>query len=109
MIDRTLINPAKLLDAILDNCAGNINKWWDMVEIVLDYMPPYPRPDTKPTRVSLKCGENYLRDLGWGNLIWNTHYGESSEFYTAERAILALMKAPVPPYLLKKECWEKTP
>jgi hypothetical protein len=106
MIDRTLIDPARLLDMILDDCAGNINRWWRLVEIVKDYMPPYPREDTRPTACSVKCGGVFLRDLGRGVFIWDIHYGEASEFFTPEGAILALMKAPVPPWLLKAECWE---
>lgn len=107
MIDRNLIDPVKLLDLILDDCAGNINKWWSRVEIVIDYMPPFPRPGMRPAKVSLKCGECFLRDLGWGTLVWDTHFGEASEFYTVERAIVSLMKAPVPPFLLKPELWKK--
>jgi len=103
MIDRSMIDTEKLLDAIMDDCAGNVNRWWRLVEIVKDCMPPYPINDTRPTKFSIKCGESYLRDLGWGHFIWDLHYGEASEFHTPEYAILALMKAPVPPFLLN---WE---
>jgi hypothetical protein len=106
MIDRSKIDTARLLDLMLDDCGGNINRWWRLVEFVSDYMPPYPRPDTKPTKCSIKCRSNFLRDLGRGVFVWDFHYGEASEFFTPEQALLALMKAPVPPFLLKLEVWE---
>jgi hypothetical protein len=101
MIDKSTIDANRLLDLILNDYAGNVNYWWRMVEIVKDYIPPHPSPDTKPTRCSIKCGECYLRDLGRGIFVWDFHYGEASEFLTPEQAILSLMKAPVPPFLLK--------
>lgn len=104
-MNRDIIDPNKLLDFILNDCAGNINKWWQLVEFVKDYMPPFPRPDTKPTKCSVKCGETFLRDLGRGVFVWDIHYGEASEFFTPEQGLLALMKAPVPPHLLKSEVW----
>jgi hypothetical protein len=106
MIDKTMIDPKRLLDLILDDAAGNINPWWSMVEFVKDYMPPYPRPDTRPTRWSVKCGESYLRDLGRGYFCWDIHYGEDSEMNSPEGCVRALMQAPVPPHLLKAEVWE---
>lgn len=105
-MDRSKINSDKLLDLILDDCSGNINRWWGCVEFVQDYMPPFPREDTRPTKCSLKCGESFLRDLGRGVFIWDIHYGKDSEFYTPEGALLALMKAPVPPSLMKEEVWQ---
>src|ERR1700685_4095045 len=101
MILKNEINPEKLLDLIMDDCHGNYNAWWRNVEFIRDYMPPFPLPDTKPTRCSIKCGEVFLRDLGHGIFIWDIHYGEDSEFTTPEHALLVLMKAPVPPGLLK--------
>lgn len=102
MIDRTLINPERLLDRMLDDCAGNINRWWRLVEFVPGYMPPYPRPDTKPQRCAIRCRGSFLRDLGRGVFVWDI-YG--SDFLSPEQALLGLMKAPVPPFLLKAEVW----
>lgn len=88
---------------MLSDISGNYNPWWSKVEFVEGYMPPFPRPDTGPTKVSLKCGDSFLRDLGRGRFIWDTHYGEDSDFFTQENALLCLMDAPVPPWLLKQE------
>lgn len=106
-MNRSSFNAEKLLDLILDDCHGNTNAWWKAVEIVADYMPPFPRPDTKPTKCSIKCGESFLRDLGHGYFVWDIHYGEDSEFYTPEEALLALIRAPVSPYVLRRELWNK--
>jgi hypothetical protein len=103
------INAQKFLDNILSDCAGNVNKWWDLVEIVFDYMPPYPDDDEKPTKCSVKCGNSFLRDLGHGYFVWDIHYGEASEFHNPENALLALMNAPVPPWLLRDEAWGGIP
>lgn len=107
MIDTSKINGNKLIDIILDDACGNINKWWDLVEFVEGYMPPYPRPETRPTKLSIKCGNSYLRHLGHGTYIWDGHYGEDSEFDNHEFSLLCLMRAPVPPHLLKDEVWER--
>lgn len=107
MIDRKFIDAERLLDLILSDSSGNVNAWWACVEFVKDYMPPYPRPETRPTRLSIKAGSSFLRDLGHGYFVWDIHYGEDSEFRTPEHAILALMKAPVPPYFIKSEVWEE--
>lgn len=104
MIDQTKINGQKLVSNMLDSLGGNYNAWWKLIEFEENYMPPYPQPDTKPTKVSIRCGKSlYLRHLGHGTYIWDMHYGEDSEFYTHENALLCLMKAPVPPYLLRRE------
>lgn len=107
MIDRSLINTERLLDMILDDCAGNINRWWRLVEFVKDYKPRFSQQGEKPTQCSILCGGVFLRDLGRGVFIWDTHYGAASEFYTPEQALLALMKAPVPPHLLPKSLWQE--
>lgn len=122
MIDRSLINPSALLDVLLDTVSGNVNHWWNLVEIVPDYMPPFPDAKTKPT-IQVRClvdgtapepGEGvvtgrhaYLRAsgiAGWksGGYFWDM-YG--TPFLTVEYALLALIHAPVPPSLLKPICW----
>lgn len=106
MIDRSMIDPRKLLDLMLDDCAGNINPWWRLVEFVKDYEPRFAQPNEKPTRCSIKCGDSFLRDLGRGVFIWDIHYGDASEFFTPEQALLALTKAPIPPFVLKPELWK---
>lgn len=122
MIDRSLINPAKLLDLMLDDVAGNVNAWWSLVEIVPDYMPPFPRADTRPS-IQVRClvrpdepepgpgvrtnRHSYLRSggvAGWqyGGYFWDC-YG--TEWGTIEHALLAVLHAPVPPALLSKDAW----
>lgn len=124
MIDRSLINPSKLLDLMLDDVAGNVNAWWSLVEIVPDYMPPFPRKDTRPS-IQVRClvmpdapvpgpgvqtaRHVYLRAggiAGWqyGGYFWDL-YG--TEWATVEHAILAVLHAPVPPALLSPGAWEQ--
>jgi hypothetical protein len=106
MIDRNMINPQRLLDILLNDCAGNINKWWNQVEFVKDYMPRHPRPDTIPAGCVIQCGSNLLRDLGRGVFIWDIGYNnEENDFLSPEQALLALRNAPVPPWLLKPVVW----
>ena len=122
MIDRALIDAAKLLDVLLDHSHGNVNKWIDLVEIVPDYVPPFPRDDTRPS-IQVRCLVNpkepepgpgiatgrhlYLRTsghAGWrnGGYFWDM-YGTG--FASIEYALLAAIHAPVPPTLLKPLCW----
>jgi hypothetical protein len=107
MIDKSKINGQELIETLLDTVCGNYNKWWELVEFEENYMPKFPHKDSKPTKISIKCGESYLRDLGHGCFIWDMHYGKDSEFFTHENALLCLMKAPVPPFLLKPIVWGK--
>lgn len=58
-------------------------------------------PEEIPTEYCQNAG--FLRHIGHGTYIWDIHYGEDSEFGTHENALLCLMKAPVPPQLLKRE------
>lgn len=124
MIDRSLIDPAKLLNVLLDTSCGNRNHWLRLVEIVPDYVPPFPRDDTRPT-IQVRCLTNiteplpgpgvctsrysYLRWSGAGNVTWNhggyfwDMYGDA--FYTVEHAFLAALHAPVPPGLLERIAW----
>jgi len=122
MIDRSLIKPERLLEVLLDTVSGNVNHWWRLVEIVPDYMPPFPRGATKPT-IQVRClvdetapepgpgiatGRHaYMRAsrvAGWkfGGYFWDL-YG--TPFATVEYALLALVHAPVPPSLLRPICW----
>lgn len=104
MIDQSKINGQKLISMMLDHMCGNYNAWWKLVEFVENYIPPHPRPNYKPNKVSIYCqNAGFLRHIGHGTYIWDIHYGEDSEFGTHENALLCLMKAPVPPQLLKRE------
>lgn len=82
------------LSAILD---AYTNPWHCHVEVVEGYMPPSPRPDTKPT-IQARWGNYYLR-RGGGSFqpwFWDV-YGE--EFLTVQHAWLAVAQAPAPPRL----------
>lgn len=122
MIDRSLINPAKLLDLMLDDASGNVNAWWSLVEIVPDYVPPFPDKDTRPS-IRVRClvrpdepkpapgvrtgRYSYLRGslAGWrnGGYFWDC-YGD--DWASVEHALLAVLHAPAPPGLLSPSAWE---
>lgn len=98
MIDRNIFSLDKLLNALLDDVSGNVNKWRSLCFI---------EPDKKnPHFFVVRCKDSHLRSIG-GMYIWDCYYGEDSQFYNAEYALLALQQAPVPPFLLKQECWGK--
>lgn len=103
MINQSKIDGQKLVRIMLSDLCGNFNAWWRLVEFEENYVPPFADEGRKPIKVSIKCGGSYLRDLGHGLYVWDFHYGEDSEFGTHENALLCLMKAPVPPSLLKRE------
>lgn len=106
MIDRSKINGDKLIELLLYDYSGNYNIWRRMVEFVDNYIPPNPSPNTKPTRVSIKCGWLFLRHIGLSTFIWDIHCGEDSEFYSHENALLALMHAPIPHWMIDKEVFK---
>lgn len=121
MIDRNLFSKDKLLDVLLDHLYGNVNKWMDLVEIIPDYIPPFPRDDTRPT-IKVRClthedqpvpgpgvvtsRHSYLRNsiCGWqyGGYFWD---GYGTAWTSVEHALMAVLHAPVPPGLLKAICW----
>lgn len=124
MIDRSLINPAKLLDLMLDDASGNVNAWWSLVEIVPYYVPPFPLKDTRPS-IQVRClvrpdepapgpgirtgRYSYLRGslAGWrsGGYFWDLG-GDREGWPSVEHALLAVLHAPVPPGLLSPSAWE---
>jgi hypothetical protein len=102
MIDQSKIDGQKLISMMLDDTCGNYNAWWRLVEFVDNYTPRFLPDGHEITKVSIKCGESYLRRFG-RKYIWDFHYGKDSEFGTHENALICLMDAPVPPWLLKRE------
>jgi hypothetical protein len=96
-IDPSLFTVDKLLDALLYDLGGNINAWRREAEIIPDYMPPYPCTDTKPS-CEVRIGNSFLRREG-RFLFWDM-YG--TDFGTPEEALLALLNAPVPPWMLQR-------
>ena len=122
MIDRSLLDGSKLIAAMLSTSYGNVNKWMDLVEIVPDYMPPFPLDDVPSIQVRCLVRSDepvpgpgtvtgrytYLRHAGhagWqcGGYVWDC-YG--THWIDVEHALLAVIHAPVPPQLLLSICWE---
>lgn len=73
--------------------------WHKRCEIIEDYMPPYPRPDTRPRLVirfnSTSDHKPFLR-YSQGprqGFLWDV-YGD--DFQTKELAVIALANAPAP-------------
>lgn len=83
----------KLLELLLDQ------PWHQDCEIIPDYMPPHPSPDTKPEmRVRYKNGTEHPAFLRYSKgpkqgFFWDV-YGDN--MHTVELSILALSKAPAP-------------
>jgi hypothetical protein len=74
--------------------------WQHECKIIPDYMPPYPRADTRPTcqvhyyyKDGTYCGLRYSRGprQGWG---WDS-YGD--DLHSPELALIAISEAPPPP------------
>ena len=101
MIDRSQFSLDRLLSILLDTQHGNRNKWWDRCELI-----ETKQPKRWPESWGVRCKESWLRRISGSECIWDIPYGEDSEFYSPEHALLALLAAPVPPFLLKPECWE---
>jgi hypothetical protein len=110
VIDPRLFTVERLLAEMLDHRYGNRDRWRMNAEIVVNYMPPFPNADTKPAcvvRYWLPDGDDTMLRYSRGprqGYFWDV-YGE--DFGTPERALLALLEAPVPPPLLVKDVWEK--
>ena len=99
MIDPNLFTVERLLAVILDDMSGNPDTWKKHAEIILKYMPPFPREDTRPTCV-VKLGKSFLR-YSHGprqGYFWDA-YGDDMQ--SPERALMALLRAPVHPFALK--------
>ena len=101
MIDPSLFTVESLLAVMLDDMSGDLDAWKKHAEIIPKYMPPYPREDTRPTCV-VKLGDSFLR-YSHGprqGYFWDM-YGDDMQ--SPERALLALLRAPVHPFALTRE------
>jgi len=89
---RTREVDAAWLSVILDPYT---NPWHLHVEVVENYMPPFPRPDTKPS-IQVRWGDSFLRYARgvFQPWFWDI-YGD--EFYSVQRAWLSVAQAPAPP------------
>lgn len=90
------IDAKKLTSLLLEE------KWHENCEIIPDYMPKYPREETRPSvQVRYNDGSEYPPLLRYSKgpkqgFFWDL-YGEDMQ--TVELAILALSKAPTPRYV----------
>lgn len=90
------IDAAKLIALLLEE------PWHNKCEIIPDYMPKYPREETRPTvQVRYNDGSEYPPMLRYSRgpkqgFFWDL-YGEDMQ--TVELAILALHQAPTPLYV----------
>lgn len=96
MIDPKLFSVDEILEALLYDMFGNIDAWRKHAEIVVGYMPPYPRRETKPATV-VRYGNSFLRCEG--AYFWDM-YG--NDFVRPARALAALLRAPVPPCAIRR-------
>jgi hypothetical protein len=76
------------------------NPWHCYVEVVENYLPPNPRPETKP-EIVVRWGNSFLRygRRGFGHCFWDM-YGDS--FQSVQEAWWAVAQAPAPPGLVYK-------
>ena len=104
-IDPKLFTVESLIESFLDDGHGNYDMWRQMATIVPDYMPPYPREDTRPKCV-VRYKDSFLRHSSGPRQghFWDC-YGD--DYITPELAFMALLEAPVPPFIIKKEIWEE--
>lgn len=103
MIDPNLFTVEALLQYLLDNQHGNLNKWLELVEIV--HKPLYLPQCT--VRCQTLSGNTYLR-YSQGprqGYFWDV-YGD--DFKQPVLALMAVLQAPVPPQLLDKSVWQKS-
>lgn len=93
-MDTSQFDPDKLVRLLLDQ------HWMHEVEIVAAYLPPHPRPDTRP-----RCVARYRYDDGQETFLrhsagplqgyfWDV-YGD--DLHTPELALIAISRAPAPP------------
>jgi len=102
MIDHKLFTAEALLQYLLDNQHGNLNKWLELVEIV--YKPEcYPQCTV---RCKTPTGNTYLRHSAGPKQghFWDV-YGD--DYQKPVIALMAVLQAPVPPSLLDKSVWQK--
>lgn len=104
MVDPSLFTVERLLAVMFDDSSGNRDKWRAEAEIIADYMPPYPRADTRPICV-VRFRDSFLRHSKGPRQghFWDM-YGD--DYLSPELALMALLEAPVPPCALDKSVWE---
>lgn len=92
------------VDSIIDAAfEGNPLDWRFLARIIPNYMPPFPRHDTRPS-VVVKFGKAFLRHSAGPKqgFLWDM-FGD--DFKTPGLAFIALMNAPAPPCLWMAKCF----
>jgi hypothetical protein len=103
VIDPSLFTVERILAAMFDDMSGNRDSWRKFAQIVPDFMPRFPDTLTRPTCV-VKLGDSYLRySKGPRQGYFWDMYGD--DMLSPENALLALLRAPVPPFALKREAF----
>lgn len=103
MIDPSLFTVERLLAEMLDDQYGNRNAWLKLVSIEPKYKAPYAAQSEAPKCV-VRCGNSFLRySQGPRNGYFWDCYGD--DFLRPELALLSVLQAPVPPWVLKHEAW----
>jgi hypothetical protein len=102
-VDPKLFSVESLLAAMFDDMAGNNNVWRKHAEIILGHRLLFPKSGDPPNKAVVKYGGSYLRRGCGRSHFWDCY---PDDFGTPEWALLALLDAPVPPFLLKKEAWK---
>lgn len=92
--DASKFDAQKLINYLLSQ------HWMHEVRIIPDYMPPFPREDTRPRcavyftykdgkEVGLRYSRGPLQGFGWDTY--------SDDFHSPELALIAISQAPAPP------------
>lgn len=105
MIDPSLFTVESLLAAPLDDMHGGRDMWRKHARIVRDYMPPFPRPGTRPICV-VQFEGSFLR---YSNGPRQGHFWDcyGDDYFRPEIALIALLQAPIPPFLIHRDLWRK--
>lgn len=108
MIDPKLFTVESIIAAVLEDTSGNRDPWKRLVEIVPDYVAPFDKENKKKCVVLIR--HDYDNDVSFlryskgpaQGFFWDM-YGD--DFIVPELALLAIMSAPVPPWMLKHTVW----
>lgn len=100
MIDHRLFTVERLVATLLDDRCGNNDKWRKHATIEAPLVPLGP----DDPKVLVRFDNSFLRHSKGPRqgFFWDS-YGD--DFQTPELALLALIHAPVPPWVLKRDDW----
>lgn len=99
MIDPTQFDGARLVATLLDDGLGNRDKWRKHATIEMDAILGLPATVVRYGKSFLRYSKGPRQGFFWDA------YGD--DFLSPELALLALLQAPVPPFICKREEWER--